>query len=623
MIGILIVAAAAALALVGFYALAAGVGRGAGVAAGASGDASGGSERVRGTADHEAGFCSCRDREMSLDSCPAAAGDAPTGTAEELLERSRGLVPAALDAARAATGFGGRWKAIAARLERVPPCLSDLSSHPCFSKNSLCRELLQSVAATLAEAAELGARCREPPKSGKLQMQSNLDALAGKLDLNLRDCGLLVKTGVLSDATVPTPPTEAAAAAASQTDVRELLARLQIGHAEAKNRAVDGLLDALREDEKSVLSALGRGNVSALVQLLTATAPKIREKAATVLCLLAESGSCEGLLVSEGALPPLIRLAESGSLVGREKAVITLQRLSMSPEIARAIVGHSGVRPLIEICQTGDSISQSAAAGTLKNLSAVPEVRQALSEEGIVRVMISLLDHGVVLGSKEYAAECLQNFTSSNDSLRRAVVSEGALPSLLAYLDGPLPQESAVGALRNLVSAVSLDNLLTLGVLPRLAHVLRDGSVGAQQAAAAAICRISSSPEMKRLVGDHGCMPLLVRLLEAKSNGAREVAAQATATLMSCPANARDMKKDEKSVPNLVQLLDPSPGNTAKKYAISCLLSLSASKRCKKLMIAHGAIGYLKKLSEMDVAGAKKLLEKLERGKLRSLFNRK
>jgi hypothetical protein len=59
-------------------------------------------------------------------------------------------------------------------------------------------------------------------------------------------------------------------------------------------------------------------------------------------------------------------------------------------------------------------------------------------------------------------------------------------------------------------------------------------------------------------------------LLEAKSNSLREVAAQATA--LSCPAHATDVKKDEKSVPNLVQLLDPSPGNTAKKYAISCLL---------------------------------------------------
>lgn len=552
-----------------------------------------------------------------MGTCPAAAGDA---TAEELLQRARGLVPPALAAARAATGFGGRWKAIATRLEKVPPCLSDLSSHPCFSKNSLCRELLQSVAATLAEAAELGARCHEPPKAGKLQMQSDLDALAGKLDLNLRDCSLLVKTGVLSDATVPVAP-----AACAQADVRELLARLQIGHAEAKHRAVDGLLDALREDEKSVLSALGRGNVAALVQLLTATAAKVREKAATVLCLLAESGSCEGLLMSEGALPPLVRLAESGSLVGREKAVITLQRLSMSADIARAIVGHSGVRALIDMCQTGDSITQSAAAGALKNISAVPEVRQALAEEGVVRVMVSLLDSGVVLGSKEYAAECLQNLTSSNDSLRRAVVSEGGLRSLLAYLDGPLPQESPVAAVRNLVSAVSADSLVSLCVLPRLVHVLRDGSVGAQQAAAATICKMSSSMDMKRLVGEHGCIPLLVRLLEAKSNGAREAAAQAVASLMGCPPNARDMKKDEKSVANLVQLLDPSPQNTAKKYAISCLLALSTSKRCKKLMISHGAIGYLKKLSESekDVAGAKKLLEKLDRGRLRSLFGRK
>jgi hypothetical protein len=111
-------------------------------------------------------------------------------------------------------------------------------------------------------------------------------------------------------------------------------------------------------------------------------------------------------------------------------------------------------------------------AGTLKNLSAVPEVQPALAEEGIVQVMISLLDHGVMLGSKEYAAECLQNFTSSNDSLRHAMVSEGELPSLLAYLDVPLPQESAMGALCNFVSAVSPDNLVMFGVL-------RDGSSAA------------------------------------------------------------------------------------------------------------------------------------------------
>ncbi|KAL5210311.1 hypothetical protein ABZP36_005934 [Zizania latifolia] len=502
---------------------------------------------------------------MSLQSHPAAAGDSEGETVEELLARVQGMVSPALGTAGAAEGFPGRWKAIAVKLESLPTSLSDLSSHPFFARNTLCRELLQSVAATLAEAAELAARCREPTRAGKLQTQSAIDALAGKLDLNLRDCSLLVKTGVLSDAFMPPPPSAEAATTTAQSDMLELLARLQIGHTEAKNRAVDDLLEALNKDEKSVLSALGRAHVSALVQLLSSSAPKVREKAATVICQLAVSGSCEGLLVSEGALPPLIRLAESGSLLGREKAVITLQRLSMSPEAARAISGHGGARPLIEICQTGDAISQSASADALKNMSAVLEVRQALIDEGIIRVMVNLLDCGTVLGSKEYAADCLQNLTSSNDSFRRAVLSDGGLRSLLLYLDGTLPQESAVSALGNLVDAVSPGSLVSLDVLPRLVHVLSVGSIREQQAAAAAICRTSTSTDMKRV------------------------------------------------------LLDPSPQNTAKKYAIACLLSLAVAKRCKKLMISPGAIGYLKKLSDMDVAGARKLLERLETGKLRSI----
>ncbi|KAL0397848.1 UNVERIFIED_CONTAM: hypothetical protein Scaly_0233200 [Sesamum calycinum] len=295
----------------------------------------------------------------------------------------------------------------------------------------------------------------------------------------------------------------------------------------------------------------------------------------------------------------------------------------MSSETARSIVGHGGVRPLIEICRTGDSVSQAAAACTLKNISAVPEARQALAEEGIVKVMINLLDCGILLGSKEYAAECLQNLTSSNDDLKRSVISEGGLRSLLAYLDGPLPQESAVGALRNLVGLVSMDVLISIGLLPRLVHVLRSGSLGAQQAAASAICRICSSTEMKRAVGEAGCIPFLVRMLEAKANNVREVAAQAIASLMTISHNCRDIKKDDKSVPNLVALLDPSPHNTAKKYAVACLTLLSSSKKCKKLMISYGAIGYLKKLTEMDIPGAKKLLERLERGKLKSLFSKK
>lgn len=380
---------------------------------------------------------------------------------------------------------------------------------------------------------------------------------------------------MLGEATIPLLASRSGERDGTRWNIRELLARLQIGHLDAKHRALDTLVHLMKEDDKNVLAVLGRTNVSALVHLLTATSLKIKEKAVSVICSLAESGSCEHLLVSEGVLPLLIRLVESGSSIGKANASISLQWLSMTADTARSIVGHGGVRPLIEICHMGESVSQAAAAGCLKNLSAVPEVRQVLAEDGIVKAMISLLDCGILLGSKEYAAECLQHLTSSNDNLRQAVVSDGGLWSLLAYLDGPQRQESAVGSLRNLVGSVSVEGLIALNVLPRI--------------------------DMKKMVGEIGCISLLMKMLEAKTNNAREVAAQAICSLLLIvPQNCREIRKNEKSVPSLVQLLDPNPQNSAKKYAISCLGYLSSSKKCKKLMVSYGAVGYLKKLTEME-----------------------
>ncbi|XAR54093.1 hypothetical protein NMG60_11029099 [Bertholletia excelsa] len=542
-----------------------------------------------------------------------------TESVEEWLFRAQELVLVAIEKAREVKGFPGRWKIIISKLEQVPSRLSDLSSHPCFSKNTLCREQLQAVSKTLNEVIELADQCVKEKYGGKLWMQSNLDALIGKLDLNLQDCSLLIKTGVLGETTLPSP---AELEATSHGSIRELLARLQIGHLDAKHRALDSLVELMKEDEKSVLAVLGRSNIAALVQLLTATtSPRVREKTVAVICSLAESGSCENWLVSEGILPPLIRLVESGTMVAKERAAICLQSLSMLPEIARSIVGHGGLQPLVEMCRFGDSVTQAAAACTLKNISALPESRQALAEEGVVKVMINLLDCGILLGTKEYAAESLQNLTAGSEDIRKSVVSEGGVRSLLAYLDGPLPQESAVGALRNLVGAVLDSDLVALGILPCLVHVMMSGSSGAQQASASAICKLCSSEEMKRLVGEAGCITPLVKMLEANASGVREVAAQAISSLLTHSNNRREIKRDNRSVPGLVQLLDPGPQNTAKKYAISGLSVLASSKKCRRLMVSYGAIGYLKKLSDMEIPGARKLLERLERGNLRNLFS--
>jgi hypothetical protein len=60
--------------------------------------------------------------------------------------------------------FPGRWKAIAAKMEALPSaCLSDLSSHLCFTKNAPCSELLLSSHPTMRGSAE-------PPADGKLRL---------------------------------------------------------------------------------------------------------------------------------------------------------------------------------------------------------------------------------------------------------------------------------------------------------------------------------------------------------------------------------------------------------------------------------------------------------------------
>ncbi|CAN7116122.1 unnamed protein product, partial [Brassica rapa subsp. narinosa] len=488
--------------------------------------------------------------------------------------------------------FRKKWRVIISRLEKVPTCLSDFSSHPCFSKNTLCKEQIQAVLQTLKEANELANVCVQETQEGKLKMQSDLDSLSAKIDLSLKDCGLLMRTDVLGEVT-------------QSIQVRELLARLQIGHLESKRKALEQLVEIMKDDEKAVITALVRTNVASLVQLMTATSLSVRENAVTVICSLAESEKCENWLVSENALPPLVRLLESGSHVAKERAVMTLQILSFSSETSRLIVGHGGVSPLIKICKTGDSVSQAASACTLKNISSVPEVRQNLAEEGIVKLMINLLNCGVLMGSKEYAAECLQNLTLSNEALRRLVVSENGVQTLLAYLDAPLPQEAGVTAIRNLVGSVSVETYFK--IVPCLVHVLE----------------IATSNETKRMIGESGCIPLLIRMLEVKENGAREVAAQAIASLVTVPRNCREVKRDEKGVMSLVMLLEPSPSNSAKKYAVSVLAALCSSKKCKKQMVSGGAVGYLNKLSELEVPGSKKLLERIEKGKLKSFFSRK
>lgn len=89
---------------------------------------------------------------------------------EDWLLHAKELVPIALKKASEVKGFPGRWKMIISRLEQIPLKLSDLSSHPCFSKNALCKEQLQVMSKTLKETIDLADLCLKEKYEVKLHI---------------------------------------------------------------------------------------------------------------------------------------------------------------------------------------------------------------------------------------------------------------------------------------------------------------------------------------------------------------------------------------------------------------------------------------------------------------------
>ncbi|MCO5592282.1 hypothetical protein L7F22_046281 [Adiantum nelumboides] len=533
------------------------------------------------------------------------------------------MVMLAMSDAATVKVFVGRWGMIRKKLEQLPPQFSKLQEISGHVNNALCNELLQSISKALAETRDLTERCIEEGFGGKLQMQSSLDALALKLGLHVQECELLVKSGVVREFSVARPSSGGAAKENVKLNIRDLLARLQIGSVESKLKAMEALVQLIDEDDKNVLIVASQETgISSLVHLLDAGMNALREKAAAAVYRLSQIDSCEQLLVTEGALSSLVRIMESGSSCSKEKAALALKNLTCTSENAIAVLAHGGAAALLETCQTGTPAAQAAAVGTIRNLASLSQVQLSVAEEGAIPVLVGLVTSGTPL-AQEYACDALMSLASSDEILRQAIIMESAIQALIMYYDttpSPKGKEVAMGALSNLAaSETNIEELLTAGFLLRLVFALKSGLVIEQQFAASAVCHLARSVELRKLLGSAGCIPPLIRMLEGKTIMSQDLAAQAIFNLISIDGNRRVFCKEERSITRVVQLLDVS-SSVAKRYPISVLLSVAGKKKCRKQMVAAGASIYLVKLVETEVHGARKLLDRLEGGKMWNLF---
>ena len=120
-------------------------------------------------------------------------------------------------------------------------------------------------------------------------------------------------------------------------------------------------------------------------------------------------------------------------------------------------------------------------------------------------------------------------------------------------------------------------------------------------------------------------MGSLVKLMEViKPVGMQEKATQALVLLLTVKSNRKDFVRDEKNVMRLVQMLDPKNEMVSKKFPVAVVAAIMAggSQDCRKRLVDAGAYVNLQRLTEMEVAGAKKALQRFSSNRLKTIFTR-
>ncbi|KAM3381522.1 hypothetical protein P3S68_007095 [Capsicum galapagoense] len=551
----------------------------------------------------------------------------PEDDNNNLIHSNSHLLHSLLESIPNIQSFKGKWSLIKTKLYTLQYHLSDLSTSSI--NNPLYNDLLVTLSITLSDTLSLSNLCHSVnPPNGKLKTQNDIDSISAKIDNHVRDLDVLVKNGVLEENGAVSVPTVTSKRETVRAESKNLITRLQIGTTESKNSVLDSLLGLLNEDDKNVLIVVTQGIVPVLVRLLdSSSSPEIKEKTVTAIAKISTADCSKHVLVAEGLgiLNNLLRVLESGSVLGKENSCIALQALVHTKENARAIGSRGGISSLLEICQTGTPNSQAMAAAVLKNLAVFSEIKENFLEENAITILLRLSNSGTAL-AQENAIWCICNLIGRDNNMKLLVAREGGVESIKNFWDSaPSVQslEAPVLMLRTLAACPSIAEVIVdAEFLPRIVGVLNCGVLGVRIAAAKAIYDLGYNTRTRKELGEMGCIPPLVKLTEGKSVEEKEAAAKALSNLMIYAGNRKIFRKEEKGIVNAVQLLDPVIQNLDKRHPVSLLASLVYSKNCRKQMVASGARVHLQKLAEMDIEGAKKLLDCLGRGKIWGVFTR-
>lgn len=123
------------------------------------------------------------------------------------------------------------------------------------------------------------------------------------------------------------------------------------------------------------------------------------------------------------------------------------------------------------------------------------------------------------------------------------------------------------------------------------------------------ICKFSRSHETNKAFWKAGCILLLARMLDGKPSSSQEITTFSSLFLIK--SNRKEFIKDDVGASCLVGLLNPENGSMAKKFHLLAIKALSNSDNGKKKIVNVGGCQHLEKLVELEMVGAKNILNKI------------
>lgn len=458
-------------------------------------------------------------------------------------------------------------------------------------------------------------------------MQSDLDMATGWLSKQIHDLDLLLRSGVLryDNALVLSQPVPGSNKEDLCFFIRDLFTRLQIGGVEFKKKALESLIELLLNDEKAASVVAKEGSIGYLINLFDVNVH--REHSVTVISMLCNNDVSRKIVFEQGGLGPLLRIVESGSVQLKEKAVMAIEAITADPDNAWAVSAYGGVSVLLEVCKSGSLVAQSHAIGAIRNVASSEDVRVSLGEECGVPVIVEMLVSGSA-SAKEKVANCIAILASLSEYFRAVIIEQKGLQKLLMLLhqsSNPDTLEHVLDAIHALSVTDSVNRLLSSSTnfISQLSGLIKQGNFSLQQISVSILANLSISDSNKRLIS--GCMGSLMKLIEfTKPLGLQEASLKVLVALLTVKPNRKEFVKDEKNMMRLVQMLDPVNESVPKKIPVAIVHALMSggSNGCRKRLVDAGAQGYLQKLNEMNVAGAKKALQRLSGNRLKNIFSR-